>query len=68
MMRKLKPQAYLDEAYTGVGYTTKTVVNWIKSGKIRGERTPTGRWLVLMDEQPESKVSSLVKMMEAAAT
>ena len=66
-MRKLKPQAYLDETYPGAGYVPKTVVNWIKAGKIKGEKTPTGRWLVLIDEQPESKVNAIVKMMEAAA-
>lgn len=66
-MRKLKPKAYLDEVYPGAGYTTKTVINWIKSGKIKGEQTPTGRWLVLMEEKKESTVNALVKMLEAAA-
>ncbi len=45
-MNKLKPQTYLDLHYAGVGYTTKTVISWIKRGKIRGKRTPTSRWLV----------------------
>lgn len=66
-MTKLKPQAYLDQFYPGAGYVPKTVINWIKAGKIRGEQTPTGRWLVLIDEQPKSKVNDLLKMMEAAA-
>jgi len=66
-MRKLKPQVYLDEVYPGVGYTTKTVINWIKTGKIKGVQTPSKRWLVLMDDKAESNVSSLVKLLEAAA-
>lgn len=66
-MRKLKPQAFLDEVYPGACYTTKTVINWIKSRKIKGEQTPTGRWLVLMEDKPESNVNSLVKLLEAAA-
>jgi hypothetical protein len=66
-MRKLKPQAYLDEVYPGAGYTTKTVINWIKAGKIKGEQTVTGRWLVLIDDKAEFNVSYLVKLLEAAA-
>ena len=66
-MRKLKPQAYLDEFYPAAGVTTKTVINWIKAKKIKGEQTPTGRWLVCVDDAPESKVNNLVKMLEAAA-
>jgi len=66
-MRKLTPQQYLDIKYPEIGYTTKTVINWIKAGKVRGERTPTGRWLVLLDDHPQSNVSTLVKMLEAAA-
>ena len=66
-MKKLKPKAYLDKFYPESGMCTKTVVNWIKAGKLKGEQTPTGRWLVLIEEQPESKVNAIVKMMEAAA-
>lgn len=66
-MRKLKPQAYLDEFYPNSGMCQRTVINWIKAGHIKGEQTKTRRWLVLIEDQPESKVNSLVKMMEAAA-
>lgn len=66
-MRKLKPQDYLDEFFPSSTICRKTVVNWIKAGKIKGEQTPTGRWLVLIDEKPESKVNDLVKLLEAAA-
>ena len=66
-LRKLTPSQYLDEFYPGVNYTTKTVVNWIKSGKIRGEQTPTRRWLVLIEEKNTASVSLLVKLLEAAA-
>ena len=66
-MRTLKPQDYLDEVYPEADICPKTVINWIKKGKIRGEKTPTGRWLVMLEKQPESHVSSIVKMLEAAA-
>jgi predicted site-specific integrase-resolvase len=66
-MKKLKPQQFLDLEYPDIGYTTKTVINWIKSGKITGIKTPSGRWLVLVEEQQESKICSLVQLMEAAA-
>jgi predicted site-specific integrase-resolvase len=66
-MRKLTPKAYLDEFYPGLGIVPKTVVNWIKAGKVKGDQTPTGRWFVMIDPQPESNVSALIKMMEACA-
>ncbi|MEZ8965537.1 hypothetical protein AB6E53_02500 [Vibrio breoganii] len=65
-MRKLKPQQYLDEFYTGVDMTTKTVTNWIKQGKIAGMQTPTGRWLVLVEDEETDKVviDSLLAKLE----
>ena len=65
-MRTLKPQAYLDETYPGACINTKTVINWIKGGKIRGKQTLTGRWLVLVNDKETSKVNELVQMMEAS--
>ena len=65
-MRTLKPQDYLDEVYPGAGISTKTVINWIKRGEVRGKQTVTGRWLVLVNEKETSKVSELVQMMEAS--
>lgn len=64
-MRKLKPQAYLDEVYPDAGYTTKTVINWIKARKIRGEQTVTGRWLVVLENKAKSNVNILVELLEA---
>ena len=65
-MRTLKPQDYLDEVYPSAGISTKTVINWIKRGKVRGKQTVTGRWLVLVNDKETSKVSELVQMMEAS--
>ncbi|NQY65426.1 MAG: hypothetical protein HRT38_17250 [Alteromonadaceae bacterium] len=65
-MRTLKPQDYLDEVYPDAGISTKTVINWIKAGKIRGKQTLTGRWLVLVNDNETSKVNELVQMMEAS--
>lgn len=71
MMEKLKPRAYLDEYYPSSGYCPKTVTNWIKSGKIKGEITPTGRYLVLVDPTKSANnvsnpdnVNSLVQKMK----
>ncbi len=64
MNRKLKPQAYIDEFYSDSGLTTKTVINWIKSRKINGEQTPTGRWLVIVPAcSPAKNIDSLVNML-----
>ena len=65
-MRKLKPKDYLDEVYPDAGICTKTVVNWIKKGKLKGVQTPTKRWLVLVNDEQPSNVNLLVKMMEAS--
>ncbi len=64
-MRKLKPQAYLDEFYPSAGICTKTVINWIKSKKIKGEQTHTGRYLVLVDhDDSTNRVNNLIRMIE----
>ena len=64
MMRKLKPRAYLDEFYPSSGICTKTVINWIKSKKITGIRTHTGRYLVEVDSDNSSnEVNNLVCMI-----
>ena len=64
MMRKLKPQAYLDEFYPSAGMCTKTVINWIKLKKIKGEKTHTGRYLVEVDSYNSSnEVNNLVSMI-----
>ena len=70
MMRKLKPQAYLDEFYPSSGMCTKTVINWIKLNKIVGEKTHTGRYLVLIDssksqhQETNDQVDIVVQMMK----
>ena len=67
MMRKLKPQAYLDEFYPSSGICTKTVVNWIKSRKIKVEKTHTGRYLVEVDsDNSTNEVNNLVCMINGA--
>lgn len=64
-MRKLKPQAYLDEFYPSADMCTKTVINWIKSKKLSGEKTHTGRYLVLIDSsKSNNQVDNLVQMMK----
>ncbi|WNC69943.1 hypothetical protein RI845_07350 [Thalassotalea nanhaiensis] len=65
-MRKLKPSQYLAEYYPGAGYCTKTVINWIKRGKIKGEQTPTDRWLVVVEDSKSTKITELVKLLEAS--
>ena len=71
-MKKLTPRDYLTEFYPGTSICVKTVTNWIKKGKIKGEQTPSGRWLVLVDDELEKHVrenqdlNQLVKLLEMA--
>lgn len=66
MKQKLTPRIYLQKFYPEAGFCTKTVINWIKKGKIKGEQTPTGRWLVVVNNQEPSKINSMLAMLEAA--
>ena len=66
MLRKIKPQSYIDEFYPASKICTKTIVNWIKSGKLPGEQTVTGRWLVVIDPAESSEIDLLVQMIESS--
>lgn len=65
-MRNLKPTDFIDEFYPESGICTKTVINWIKRGKLKGKQTPTGRWLVVVGEnQPSNNgIDALVSFLE----
>ncbi len=65
-MKKLTPKDYLKEAYPGSSICAKTVINWIKKGKLKGEQTPTGRWLVVIDEEQSTKINHMLKMLETS--
>ncbi|MCC2615985.1 hypothetical protein LJ739_07000 [Aestuariibacter halophilus] len=66
----LTPQEYAAEVWKG-GITGKTVLNWIKKGKMppgtRVEITPTGRHLIYIEEVEKTKVQELVEQMKAKA-
>lgn len=66
-LRKLKPSQYIDEFYPGGGVTTQTVRNWIRQRKLKAERTPTGRFLVVVnDDKPrKDEVQKLVSLLES---
>ncbi len=66
-MRTIKPQQYIDEFYPDSGFCTATIINWIKRGKIEGTMTPTGRYLVRIDNQtkPADKTSELLQFLES---
>lgn len=68
IMKTLKPQSYIDEYYPSSDISSKTIINWIKKGKLNGQQTPTGRWLVIINEQNQdkSKADKLVEMMKIA--
>ena len=40
--------------------TIRTVWNWIKKGEVIIERTPTGRNMVVIDNDKKNKISSYV--------
>lgn len=67
-MRNLKPAAFIEEFYPDSGICTKTIINWIKRGKLRGKQTPTGRWLVVVGEQEHlasnDDIEALVSFLE----
>lgn len=66
-LRKLKPQQYIDEFYPGGSVTTQTVRNWIRKNRIKAERTPTGRFLIhVNDKTPQrNNVDKLVSFLES---
>lgn len=65
-MRKLKPRNYIEEFYPDSGISVATVKNWIKSGKIKGEQTPTGRYLVCVPIGAQSsQTDELLQFLEA---
>lgn len=66
-MRTLKPKQYIDEFYPGSGLCTATIINWIKRGKLKGTTTPTGRYMVLIDNssQISDKTSELLEFLES---
>lgn len=39
-----------------LGVTTETIYNWIRAGKIRAYRTPTGRLLIEMEDVKQTLV------------
>lgn len=71
-MKALTPNEYAQIVWGGT-VTSKTVINWINSGKklknvSHVEITPTGRYVLFMEEdQHQSSVESLVKLMKSKA-
>lgn len=70
-MKALTPSQYAQEVWGGT-VTDKTVRNWIKRGKkmkgvSRVETTPTGHYVLFMEEQVTSNVESLLAQMRAKA-
>jgi len=64
--KRVTPKLYATEFYDDL-ITAKTVINWIKNKKIKGEQTPTGRWLVLIPVEEKNKVNELLQLLESAA-
>ncbi|HAS26376.1 MAG TPA: hypothetical protein DCR64_12980 [Vibrio sp.] len=66
--RKIRPRQFIDEFYPDSGICNTTIINWIKHGKIEGTRTPTGRYLVCVDDEignPADRVSELLRFLES---
>jgi predicted site-specific integrase-resolvase len=66
-IRKLKPQEYIEEFYPGSSITPQTVRNWASKGKLKCERTPTNRLLILVDDAAanENTLQKLVSFLES---
>jgi archaellum component FlaF (FlaF/FlaG flagellin family) len=70
-VKALTPNEYAQVVWGGT-VTSKTVINWINSGKqlknvSRVEITPTGRYVLFMEEQQNSNVQNLVEMLKSKA-
>ncbi|OEE32672.1 hypothetical protein A1QO_01795 [Vibrio genomosp. F10 str. ZF-129] len=66
-VRKIRPKQFIDEFYPDSGLCPRTVVSWIKQGKLLGDRTPTGRFYVCIDVEtgnPVDRVNELVRFLE----
>ena len=70
-MRAMTPNQYAREVW-GDTITSKTIRNWIKKGrKLKGvsrvETTPTGHYVLFMEEEVKSNVEHLLQQMRAKA-
>ena len=63
-MRKVRISKYLKEMMPNDRVTNQTVINWIKSGQLRGEKRG-GLWLVCIEEQGLNTLD-LVTLLEAS--
>lgn len=64
IMRKVRISKYLKEMMPNDSVTNQTVINWIKSGQLRGEKRG-GLWLVFVEEQGLNTLD-LVTLLEAS--
>jgi len=66
----LTPSQYAKRFYGG-SVTSATIRNWIKAKKLpaghAAETTPTGHYIIRIDEQVKSKAQTLVDMMKSKA-
>jgi len=70
-MKAYTPTEYASAVW-GDSVTSKTIRNWIKAGiKLKGascvEITPTGHYVIFMQEDTKSNAMTLVDMMKAKA-
>lgn len=70
-MKSLTPKQYADEIWGG-SVTGNTVRNWIKAGKQlksveRIEVTPTGHYVLFLNDKPQTEADKLFAMMKAKA-
>ena len=55
MARELKVSQYIDEYYPDAQMTPQTIRNWLRRGLLKGKRTPTKQWLVIVEDKPETQ-------------
>jgi hypothetical protein len=69
-MKTYKPTEYAAEVWNGK-VTDKTIRNWIKAGRMPAntevETTPTGQYLIHVNDVPKSNSQALLDMMKAKA-
>ena len=62
------PKEYAETFYHGK-VTPRTVQNWIKANRLpegtKVDMTPTGYYLIIVEQQPQNNVDNLVALLES---
>jgi predicted site-specific integrase-resolvase len=70
-MKTYNPTEYAEQVWNNK-VSGKTIRNWINAGRMPAnttvEQTPTGRYLINVEDKPKTEVQNLLEMMQAKAS